>query len=210
MLELKAVSYAYPDALYPTLSEVTLSVANKERVALVAPSGFGKTTLCKIAAGFIRSFQGSVTVDGLPLPRRGVCPVQMIFQHPELAVDPHMRLEKTLAEATRDTHEIARLCEALGIKQTWLHRYPHELSGGELQRICIARALASRPQYLVADEISTMLDAVTQADLWQFLIRETQARSMGLLFVSHSPALTKRVATRVVDLRTLPDESAKI
>lgn len=200
MLELCDITYTYPDAKTPTLTGVTLQVAPGERVALNAPSGFGKTTLCKVAAGFLRPHTGEVLVDGSPLPKRGACSVQMIFQHPELAVDPRMRLRKTLSEATKDQGERDRLCSALGIRPTWLNRYPHELSGGELQRICIARALAVHPRYLVADEISTMLDAITQADLWQFLLQETREREMGLLFVSHSPALTERIATRVIDL----------
>ena len=200
MLELRDITYTYPDAKTPTIADVTLQVAPGERVALNAPSGFGKTTLCKVAAGFLRPHTGEVLVDGTSLPKRGVCPVQMIFQHPELAVDPRMRLRKTLAEATKDQGELDRLYSALGIRPTWLNRYPHELSGGELQRICIARALAVHPRYLVADEISTMLDAITQADLWQFLLQETREREMGLLFVSHSPALTERIATRVIDL----------
>ncbi len=200
MLELRDIAYTYPDAKTPTIAGVTLQVAPGERVALCAPSGFGKTTLCKVAAGFLRPRVGEVLVDGAVLSKRGVSPVQMIFQHPELAVDPRMRLRKTLLEATKDQGELDRLSNALGIRATWLNRYPHELSGGELQRICIARALATHPRYLVADEISTMLDAITQADLWQFLLQETREREIGMLFVSHSLALTERIATRVVDL----------
>ena len=93
-----------------------------------------------------------------------------------------------------------RLREALGIKTEWLRRYPHELSGGELQRFCIARALAANPRYLIADEISTMLDAVTQAQLWEFLRSEVERRGLGLVFVSHNPALVERIATRVVNV----------
>ena len=134
---------------------------------------------------------------GEPLPRRGACPVQMIWQHPEAAVDPRMRMGATLAEAGEVP---GRLLDDLGIQKRWLSRYPHELSGGELQRFCIARALAANPRYLVADEVSTMLDALTQVQIWRFLMDETSRRGIGLVFVSHSPALTDRIATRVVRL----------
>ena len=174
-----------------------MSVGFDERVALSAPSGFGKTTLCRLLAGYERPQEGSVLVDGEPLPKRGACPVQMIWQHPETAVDPRLRMSKTLEEAGEVPQ---RLLDDLGIQRRWLSRYPHELSGGELQRFCIARALAANPRYLVADEISTMLDALTQAQIWRFLVAETRARGIGLVFVSHSPALTERIATRVVDL----------
>lgn len=197
MLEARGISYAYPGARAPLYRDFDLAVDAHERVAISAPSGFGKTTLCRLLAGYERPQAGAILVDGTPLPTRGACPVQMILQHPETAVDPRMRMEQTLAEAGEVPQ---RLLDDLGIQQRWLARFPHELSGGELQRFCIARALAANPRYLVADEISTMLDAVTQAQIWRFLVAETQARGIGMLFVSHSPALTERIATRVVDL----------
>ena len=197
MLEARGITYAYPGAARALYQGFDLAVAPDERVALCAPSGFGKTTLCRLLAGYERSQAGEILVDDAPLPRRGACPVQMIWQHPEAAVDPRMRMGATLAEAGEVP---GRLLDDLGIQKRWLSRYPHELSGGELQRFCIARALAANPRYLVADEVSTMLDALTQAQIWRFLMDETSRRGIGLVFVSHSPALTDRIATRVVRL----------
>lgn len=196
MLEARDITFGYPGAK-PLYSGFSLQVEPGERVALQAPSGFGKTTLCRVLAGFERPQTGQVLVDGQSLPRRGVCPVQLIQQHPEQAVDPRLRMRKTLAEAGEVPQQ---LLDDLGIRDEWLQRYPHELSGGELQRFCIARALAANPRYLVADEVSTMLDALTQAQIWRFLVGETSRRGIGLVFVSHSPALTDRIATRVVRL----------
>lgn len=196
MLEARDITFGYAKGK-PLYERFSLTVEPGERVALSAPSGFGKTTLCRILAGFEKPWEGEVLCDGEPLPRKGACPVQLIGQHPELAVDPRLRMEKTLAEAGPVDRD---LLEALGIRPEWLRRYPHELSGGELQRFCIARALAARPRYLVADEISTMLDAVTQAQIWAFLLEVAERDNLGLVFVSHSPALTARIATRVVDL----------
>ncbi len=79
-----------------------------------------------------------------------------------------MRMEASLAEAGAVDEEL--LC-ALGIRDEWMRRFPHELSGGELQRFCIARAIAANPRYVVADEISTMLDALTQVRIWRFIWR---------------------------------------
>ena len=197
MLEARGITYAYPGAARALYQGFDLAVAPDERVALCAPSGFGKTTLCRLLAGYERPQAGEVLVAGEPLPRRGACPVQMIWQHPEAAVDPRMRMGATLAEAGEVP---GRLLDDLGIQKRWLSRYPHELSGGELQRFCIARALAAEPRYLIADEISTMLDAVTQARIWHVLLDEVEARNLGMVLVSHSPALTERVATRVVEL----------
>ena len=195
-LEARSITFGH-DPSRPLYRDFSLTVEPGERVALAAPSGFGKTTLCRLLAGYEVPQQGSVLVDGEPLPRTGACPVQLIGQRPEETIDPLARMEAALEEAGEVD---ARLREALGIKTKWLRRYPHELSGGELQRFCIARALAASPRYLIADEISTMLDAVTQAQLWEFLRSEVKERGLGLVFVSHNPALVERIATRVVNL----------
>ncbi len=89
-----------------------------------------------------------------------------------------------------------RIIEGLGIEEDWLNRYPQELSGGELQRFCIARALGKETRFLIADEISTMLDLITQSQIWNFLLDEVKRREIGLIVVSHSEALLKQVAER--------------
>lgn len=196
MLQAHDISFAYGRGPR-ILDKISLQVAPGERVALRAPSGFGKTTLCQVLAGYLSPSEGEVLVDGEPLPVSGVCPVQMIWQHPERALDPRMRMRDALAEAGAVDPVIL---EGLGIREKWMSRFPHELSGGEMQRFCIARALATNPKYVIADEISTMLDAVTQAEIWGFLKEDVQRNGRGLLFVSHSPALTSRIATRVIDI----------
>lgn len=197
MLEARSITFGYAKGT-PLYEGFSFSVEPGERVALQAPSGFGKTTLCRILAGFEEPWEGEVLCDGAPLPRKGVCPVQLIGQHPELAVDPRLRMRKTLEEAGAIDQA---LLDALGIRPEWLRRYPHELSGGEMQRFCIARALMTKPRYLIADEISTMLDALTQAQIWSFLLETAEHDNLGLVFVSHSPALTSRIATRVIELQ---------
>ena len=179
------------------LHAVTLEVMPGERVHISAPSGAGKTTLARVLAGYERPLSGEVLVDGNPLASRGVCPVQLIGQHPELMLDPRMRMRDALREAGEISPD---LNARLGIRDEWLARYPHELSGGEMQRFCIARALMAHPKYLIADEISTMLDAVTQASIWKVLLEEVERAGMGLMFVTHSPALAERIATRTFRL----------
>lgn len=93
------------------------------------------------------------------------------------------------------------LVERLGIEKDWMNRFPVEISGGEMQRFCIARAMGKRTRFLLADEISTMLDLITQSQIWHFLIEETGRRQMGMIVVSHSPELLERVCTRVIDLQ---------
>lgn len=196
MLEACAISFRYKGGplLYDGFS---LAIAPGERVQVSAPSGFGKTTLCRLLADYEQPTAGSILVDGKPFPRRGACPVQLIGQHPERMLDPRMRMAASLREAGDPD---PRLMQRLGIRQEWLGRRPHELSGGEMQRFCIARALTAAPRYLVADEITTMLDAVTQARIWRVIVDEVQARAIGLVFTTHSPALAARLATRTVNL----------
>jgi peptide/nickel transport system ATP-binding protein len=178
-----------------------LDLARGEVVGLRGASGRGKTTLGRLLSGYLRADAGTVTVDGAPLPRSGRCPVQLVFQHPELAVDPRWRLHEILAEAGEATPE---LLEQLSIHEGWLTRFPHELSGGELQRIAVARALVTGAPYLVADEISAMLDPLTQAQLWHALRARADAGTVGVLAVSHDAALLDAVADRVIDLDPTP------
>lgn len=243
-LEARDISFSYVLGR-PILHDVNLVVDPGERVALTAPSGRGKTTLCRVLSGYLRPDAGAVLVDGVELSRaraarsvvpaapgsrgsrlRGPRPVQLIWQHPEQAFDPLLRLGRSLAEgvpprvtaraggssgaeslgaarsaaarleAVRETG----LLERFGIREAWLDRFPHELSGGELMRFCIVRALIAEPRYLVCDEMTAMLDAVTQAELWREVVAIASERSMGIVLVSHSPALVDRVATRLFRL----------
>ena len=219
------------------LSNFNFAVESHERVALSAPSGFGKTTMCRLLAGYLQPQEGEVLLDGEPLSScqtsilrnktsiryhcshgdfyasaaraKGVkalktsstpLPVQMIWQHPEQTLDPLLRIQSSLEEAG-PLDQV--LLEKLGIKPKWLSRFPRELSGGELQRCCIARALRVRPKFLIADEISTMLDAITQVQIWDFLLSYCEENEVGLVLVTHSEALQNRLATRVVNLADL-------
>lgn len=201
-LEAQEVTFRYPGKRkHPVLQGVSLSIAPGERVGLRAPSGSGKTTLCRLLAGYEKPQQGEILLDGRPLrDYRGVCPVQMVWQHPETVVDPLLRLGDTLAEAGAVEE---RLMQALHIEKAWMGRYPSELSGGELQRFCIARALHPQTRFLLCDEISAMLDLVTQAQIWRLLLEEAARRQLGLLVVSHDSALLRQVCTRVESLSGL-------
>lgn len=196
-LEAKNLSFTYPCGR-SVLQNLSLQVEGGERVGIFAPSGRGKTTLCKLLAGYEKPQSGQVLLDGKPLTSyRGYCPVQLIWQHPEQVVDPRLTLGKTLREAGEPEE---RLVQALGIQKEWLSRYPAELSGGELQRFCIARALGPATRFVLADELSAMLDLATQAQLWSFLVEETTRRGIGLVAVSHSAPLLDRVCTRRIEL----------
>ena len=199
ILEAKNLSFRYEESGRKILDLFSLQVDSSERVGILAPSGFGKTTLCKILAGYEEPETGTVLMDGKSLySYKGYCPVQMIWQHPEQAVNPRLRMRNVFEEGDQVETE---LIKKLGIEPDWMNRFPTELSGGELQRFCIARALGKRTRFLLADEISTMLDLITQSQIWHFLMEETQRRGIGMIVVSHSPELVEKVCTRVVELK---------
>lgn len=204
-LEAKDISFRYAEGERQILNHVNLTVESGERVGLMAPSGFGKTTLLKILAGYEKPEAGGVFLDGKALSEfRGYMPVQMIWQHPELSVNPRRQLKTVLDEGDfpADGGRMRRRIEkALGIEEEWKERYPVEVSGGELQRFCIARALGEETKIVLADEITTMLDLITQAQIWEFLLNEVRTRGLTLVAVSHSEELLKQVCSRIVRLK---------
>ncbi|GED68649.1 peptide ABC transporter [Brevibacillus reuszeri] len=196
LLEAKQIGFRY-ERDRPVLRGVDISIQSGEIVGLVGPSGFGKSTLSRILAGYEQPHEGQVLLDGAPLPASGFHPVQLVFQHPEKAVNPRWRMSRTLAEAG-DLD--ASLLERLGVQKEWLERFPNELSGGELQRFCVARALGRGTRFLLADEMTAMLDAITQAQIWQVVLEVARKENMGVLVISHEKHLIHRLCTRVVDL----------
>ncbi|MGM0826119.1 MAG: ABC transporter ATP-binding protein [Pseudomonadota bacterium] len=179
------------------LDDVSLSLEAGEWLGLDGVSGAGKSTLGQLLAGHLTPHAGTVTVDGAPLPRRGLRPVQWLPQSPELAVNPRWRVKRILEEAWTPPDTLR---DAFGIEPAWMNRFPQALSGGELQRVCVLRALAPGVRYLVADEISSMLDPLTQLDLWQGLRQVADERQFGVLVISHDAALLNRLCPRRLTL----------
>ena len=190
MLKSENLWFRYSANLPWVVRDRTLSVSPGEVVGLMAPSGYGKTTLGKLLAGYLSPTKGHITLDEHPLPRRGYCPVQLVFQNPELSVNPRWRIDQILREGHPPS---PNYLEALGIHPGWMTRYPHELSGGELQRVAIARVLNRSTRYLIADEITAMLDANTQALLWQVVLEFVRQYHVGVIAISHSQSLLSRI-----------------
>lgn len=198
-LEAKQVGFRYQGVTSWILKDVDFALESGQRIALVGPSGCGKSTLAKLLAGYLEPAEGQILLDGRPLPQKGYCPAQMIGQHPEQAVNPRWKLKKTLTECWSPDED---LLAAMGIEDEWLKRWPSELSGGELQRFCIARVLGPATKFLVCDEISTMLDVITQARIWELVLRIAKERQLGLVVVTHNMALAEKVCDQIV---ALPD-----
>ena len=195
-LKAQSINFKYRDDEY-ILKDIDFTINSGEVVGLVAPSGFGKTTLAKILAGYEKPESGTVTIDGQKNNKKGYSPVQLIFQHPEKSVNPRWKMDKILKEAYLPPKE---LLDDMGIKKEWLNRWPSELSGGELQRFCVVRALSPETKFLIADEMTTMLDAITQAQIWNVVLNHVKKYNIGLVVISHEKRLIDRICDRVVDL----------
>ncbi len=196
-LELKNAFFRYKGKNDYLINDFSLTVEKGEVVGLIGPSGYGKSTIAKILAGQIECEKGLVLLDGKELPKKTYCPVQMIYQHPELAVNPKWKMQRTLEEVGEVDCD---LCRKLGIKDIFLDRWPQELSGGELQRFNVYRALRSETRYLIADEISTMLDVITQAQIWNVILDYAKSHGLGLLVITHNKNLAEAVCTRKIIL----------
>ncbi|MGC4786283.1 ABC transporter ATP-binding protein [Micromonospora sp. DT178] len=199
------------------LDGVDLRVAPGETVGLRGPSGSGKSTLARVLALLHAPEAGHVTLDGHRVagsrhrvPAAVRTRVAILFQSPRAATDPRLGLADIIAEPLRATGtpeeparaRAAELADLVGLTPDLLARRPHAVSDGQLQRACLARALVHRPDYLLCDEATAMLDASTQAHLAAVITDYQRQHAAGVLLITHDPALMARWATRVVDLPT--------
>ncbi|WP_432064417.1 ABC transporter ATP-binding protein [Streptomyces sp. C10-9-1] len=212
MIELDQITAGY-DRRTPVVRGASLRLAPGEAVGLLGPSGCGKSTLARVAALLHRPEAGRLTIDGEPVrawrhraPRRLRTAIGVVFQQPRLAADPRLRLVDLIAEPLRATgrregaaRRAAELAETVGLTGELLRRRPHEVSDGQLQRACLARALVLRPRLLVCDEMTAMLDASTTAALVAAVESYRAARGAGLLAVGHDRVLLGRWCDRTAE-----------
>ena len=199
-LEVKNLKFYYQKNNW-IIKDVNLTVNQGEIVGIVAPSGYGKTTLGKIIAGYIKPVTGEVLLNGKNiLETKGFNPIQMAHQHPEKSINIRWKINKILNEGWEVSKDIK---DKFGIKEEWLNRWPTELSGGELQRICLSRILSPNTQFLIADEITTMIDAITQVQLCNVLMDLSKKQGLGILFITHNKYLIEKVSDRVLNLKEL-------
>ncbi|MCY4053575.1 MAG: ABC transporter ATP-binding protein [Hyphomicrobiales bacterium] len=196
------------------LENVSVDVARGETVAVVGESGSGKSTLARVITGLLPPYEGQVSFQGEELAggfaersKQDLRQLQMIYQMPDVALNPRQRIFEILGrplgfylgmEKGRRRERIGELLREVELPENYAERFPYELSGGEKQRICIARALAAEPRLIICDEVTSALDQLVSEDILKLLNRLQKTLGLSYLFITHDLATVKAVADRIV------------
>ena len=202
-----------PKAWLTAVADVSFDIRRGETFALVGESGSGKSTIAKMIVGLLEPSEGRILFDGQPMVgtdgaamRKLRRRFQMIFQDPFASLNPRWHVGDIIAEPIRTfglargaevRAEVARLLDVVGLGARDAGKYPHEFSGGQRQRIAIARALSSRPEFIVCDEPTSALDVSVQAQILN-LMRDLQDEfGLTYLFISHDLSVVRHMANRI-------------
>lgn len=197
------------------VDDVSLSLSEGENLSLVGESGSGKSTLARMLMRLIPVTDGNIIFNGediTNLPRKKMIKhrrnMQMVFQDPYSSLDPRFTIRRVMSEATTLDEDrfkiqsvkekrILELLNAVGLDGNVLDRYPHEFSGGERQRIAIARALMVHPKLLILDEAVSSLDVIIQEELIELLMNLQKNFNLTYLFISHNLRIVKKFSNRI-------------
>lgn len=196
------------------VQNVSFEIMPGECLGLIGESGSGKSTIARILTGMISSTEGSAYFEGKPIvgkkvPKDARKDMQMIFQNPKTSLNPKMTIGQNLEDALRYYEKLPKterkercekILERVHLPQEYSFKYPDQLSGGECQRVCIARALLRHPKLLICDEATSALDVSVQKEIVDLLKQVQKEEHMALLFISHDVALVSNFCDRVIRL----------
>jgi nickel transport system ATP-binding protein len=200
------------------LNGVSLEIAAGESLALVGESGSGKSTLGRVVCGLLKPDNGRVTMDGIDIYARRTSEqearlrnrIGIVFQDYTTSVNPRFRVREIIGESLRilektgkadgspRREQVKSLLEQVGLTENYAARFPHELSGGQLQRVCIARAIAVKPELIVLDEAISSLDASTQTQVMDLLLDLRCQRGFSYFFITHDLTAVTYMCDRVL------------
>ena len=213
ILEAKDIKKSYGRGRTNTeaLGGVSLSLEKGEILGIVGESGSGKSTLLRMLAGLEAPDSGSIFLYGEPTQQRRTKEqrrqLQMIFQSAGASFNPRRRVESSIRASVRSLcpedaePDMEKLCRTVGVAPELARRYPGALSGGQCQRFAIARALASDPEILLCDEVTSALDVSTQAQILRLIADICRNRGMSAVFVSHDIAAVSCLCSRIIVMR---------
>jgi ABC-type glutathione transport system ATPase component len=209
-------TYGFSKRSTPVLRDVSLHLEQGRTMGVVGESGSGKSTLAKVIIGLLGATAGSVEFAGIDVhaargsQRRALRrQVQMVPQDPYASLDPRMPIGRTLLEAlapkggreSQHRDRIRELLELVSLDESAARRYPHEFSGGQRQRVAIARAIAVGPDLLIADEITSALDASIQFEVLNLLDRLQRELGFGCIFITHNLGVAARMCDEITVMR---------
>ncbi|WP_426324054.1 nickel ABC transporter ATP-binding protein NikE [Microbacterium sp. E-13] len=214
IVSLSDVSVTFRHALKPAVAPLSLDIRSGDSIGIVGESGSGKTTLGRMIVGALSPTTGTVLVDGRPWAGRAKSgrrrEIQMIFQDPFGSLTPWRTPRETVAEVLRRWHSLSRkaalsaagdLLDDVGLPVQAMDRRPAGLSGGQCQRVGIARALASEPRLLVADEPTSALDISAQAQILNLLMRLRATHGLALVLISHDLSVIRHMTDQAIVMR---------
>ena len=215
LLEVRDVSASYggPDGV-PVLEDITLDLTRCNTIAVVGESGSGKSTLARAITGLLPPTKGSIVFEGKTLPasfkqrdKEMLRRLQMIYQMPDVALNPRQKVDEVLGRPLsfyfgmegKERHErVVELLDQIELNKKYLDRFPSELSGGEKQRVCIARALAAKPDMIICDEVTSALDQLVADGILRLLQRLQNELKVSYLFITHDLATVKAISDEIV------------
>jgi len=194
------------------VSDVAFAVGRGQAFGLVGESGSGKSSVLRAMAGLVRDVRGLITIDGVDVSRlrcgQGARRrLQMVFQDPYGSLHPNHRVERVLGEAVdiagldRREERIVDALSAVGLGEAFMRRYPHQMSGGQRQRLAIARALIVEPGAILLDEPTSALDVSVRAEILNLLMRLRRERGIAMVMVSHDLAIVGWFCDQVAVMR---------
>ena len=213
LLEVKDVTAAYGNGV-PVLRDVNLTVTPGKTIAVVGESGSGKSTLARVITGLLPPLKGSIEFGGEVLSpwfsdreKDKLRRVQMIYQMPDISLNPRQKVDKILGrplqfyfgmKGDEKRRRVVELMEQIELPARYLDRFPSELSGGEKQRVCIARALAAEPDLIICDEVTSALDQLVAEGILELLQCLQNELGVSYLFITHDLATVKAISDEIV------------
>jgi peptide/nickel transport system ATP-binding protein len=213
LLEVNGVTAAYANSVL-VLQDVNVKVTRGKTIAVVGESGSGKSTLARVITGLLPPIDGNIVFDGQELPakfsdrdKEMLRRVQMIYQMPDVALNPRQKIKVILGRplefyfgmrGEEKRQRVAQLMDQIELPERYVNRFPSELSGGEKQRVCIAKALAAEPDLIICDEVTSALDQLVADDILTLLQRLQNELGVSYLFITHDLATVKAISDEIV------------